>query len=104
MHVCTCVYTEKLLIIILPAKNFCLLLIIYTIKKVDVSVQCLTHFLNTISLHYEKKLIAFPYNYMIQSIMKWFLCSAHLNFGNSTHKFLDINQFMFSFFPQLGSP
>ena len=42
--------------------HYCLLLIIYTIKKVDVSIQCLTHFLNTISLHYEreKKLTAFP--------------------------------------------
>ena len=70
--VCTHAYTEKLLVIILPANKFCKQyfcfthgpLIIYTIKKVDVSIQCLTHFLNTISLHYQimkKKLIAFPY-------------------------------------------
>jgi len=45
--------------------------------------------------------------YMVQSILiyvKQFLCNAHLNFGNSTHKFLHINQFMFSFFPAGGSP
>ena len=61
---------EKLLVIILPAKTFCknrkniytdsplcLPLIIYTIKvkKVDVSVQCLNHFLNTIPIHCKKK-------------------------------------------------
>ena len=52
-----------------------------------------------------EKLIVFPYIYIIQSIfiyMKLFLCSAHLNFGNSTHKFLHINQFQI--FPAGGSP
>ena len=52
-------------------------------------------------------MIAFPDTYMVQSIfiyMKWFLCSAHLNFGNSTHKFLHINQILFNFPPpQLGT-
>ena len=75
--VCVCVY-RKAFSYDLPVKKkkltiyffshtvhyclFKLLLIIYTIKKVDVSIQCLTHFLNTISLHCEreKKLTAFP--------------------------------------------
>ena len=42
---------------------------------------------------------------MIRSIfiyMKRFLRSAHLNFGNSTNKFLHINQIMLLFF-QLGA-
>ena len=34
--------------------------------------------------------------------MKRFLRSAHLNFGNSTNKFLHINQIMLLFF-QLGA-
>ena len=44
---------------------------------------------------------------MVQSIfiyMKWFLCSAHLNFGNSTHKFLHINQIMLIFFKLRAVP
>ena len=43
--------------------------------------------------------------YMVQIIliyMNRFLCNAHLNFGNSTHKFLHINQFMFNFFSSWG--
>ena len=75
--VCVCaqarIYTEKLLVIILPAKKFCKQYFVFThspllftvnhlhYKKVNVSIQCFTHFLNTISLHYKKKLIAFPY-------------------------------------------
>lgn len=45
---------------------------------------------NTISLHYEKGWLLF---YMVQSIFistKQLLCSAHLNFGNSTDKFLHL--------------
>ena len=43
----------------------------------------------------KQKFIAFPYGTNILIYMKQFLRSAHLNFGNSTHKFLHINQFMF---------
>ena len=44
---------------------------------------------------------------MAQSIfiyMKQFLCSVHLNFGNNTHKFLHINQFMLKKFQQGAVP
>ena len=46
--------------------HFCLPLIIYTINikkegggEVDVSIQCLTHVPNTISLHYDTKMYCF---------------------------------------------
>ena len=107
--VCVCaqarIYTEKLLVIILPAKKFCkqyflftqitvcLLLIIYTIKK----GKCLNSVSDSFSKHrfftlWKKSWLLF---YMVQSLfiyMKRYLCSAHLNFGQSTHKFLHINQ------------
>ena len=52
----------------------------------------LTCFLNTISLHHEKNVIAFEYG------------TKHFNFDNSTDKFLHINRIMFRyFFPAGGS-
>ena len=59
-------------------------------------LSVLTHFLNIISLHYKnKKLAAFPYGTKhFHNYMKQFLCNAHLNFDNSTHKIFHKNQSM----------
>ena len=49
------------------------------------------------SLHYEKKLIAFPYGTKHFHLFEAVLCSAHMEFGNGTDKFLYINLFKWFF-------
>ena len=65
-----------------------------------------TPFLYIVKKKRRKKGIAFPYgtkHFHLLELMKWFLCGAHLNFDNSTHKVYHINKFVFNFFFELGA-
>ena len=110
------IFEKRFWVCVLPTSNDCLKKNLNTYKFLKwkfltyMSTKCvmpwdnrngwlgIKHQITYLPFLYITKKTSWLLFHMVQNIfiyMKWFLCSVHLNFGNSTHKFLHINGFMF---------